>query len=164
MSFKRFPWAVRSRKAPTRRLVKSSKACHSVPTSRFLGANMRFLLRMAAVATLLMPLAALAGEQVALDVQHVMLVKGGDVLGQVAMQLELTAQSGSAFADFTGRHVGETVELCVDEAPVMSPRLVEPILGAKIMVSGNFSVGELEGMARKIADKQAKVSVRALGE
>ena len=63
------------------------------------------------------------------------------------MQLELTPQSRDDFAAFTGRHVGETIDLSVDGEVLMSPRLMEPIAGGMIMVSGSFAQGELEKIA-----------------
>ena len=74
-----------------------------------------------------------------------------DSAGQKAMQLELTPQSRDDFAAFTGRHVGETIDLSVDGEVLMSPRLMEPIAGGMIMVSGSFAQGELEKIATRIS-------------
>ena len=77
-------------------------------------------------------------------------------LDQEAMQLELTPQSRDEFAAFTGRHVGETIDLRVDGEVLMSPRLMEPIAGGMIMVSGSFGPGELARSPR-VSRGQAKV-------
>lgn len=100
-----------------------------------------------------------AAEIIPLAVVHAT-VKVDQAISQKVMELELTDDSGKAFGDFTTRHVGQAVDLCVDEQPVMSPRIVEPILGGKIMVSGSFAEDELETMATRIEDKAAKVTVR----
>jgi preprotein translocase subunit SecD len=104
---------------------------------------------------LLVPATASAGETVELHVQHASIVL--DSVGQKAMQLELTPQSRDDFAAFTGKHVGETIDLSVDGEVLMSPRLMEPIAGGKIMVSGSFARGELEKIAKRISEAQAKV-------
>ncbi|MGX7872615.1 hypothetical protein ACVDG5_006965 [Mesorhizobium sp. ORM6] len=40
-----------------------------------------------------------------------------------------------------------------------SPRLVEPIVGGDVMVSGTFAKGELERLAERISAGNAKVTV-----
>ena len=116
---------------------------------RFLGQLLMLL------SLLLVPARALAGEVVELHVQHASIVL--DSAGQKAMQLELTPQSRADFAAFTGKHVGETIDLSVDGEVLMSPRLMEPIAGGLIMVSGSFARGELEKIAMRISEAQAKV-------
>jgi preprotein translocase subunit SecD len=104
---------------------------------------------------LLLPAAALAGETIELHVRHASIVS--DRVGQIAMQLELTPQSRDDFAAFTGRHVGDTIDLSVDGKVLMSPRLMEPIAGGLIMVSGSLAQGELERMTTRISQERAKV-------
>src|SRR5687767_2108259 len=52
---------------------------------------------------------------------------------QSALDLQLTPQGGEAFAGFTERHVGKTVDLVIDGKVMISPRLVEPITGGRIV-------------------------------
>ena len=78
---------------------------------------------------------------------------------QSALDLQLTPEGGEAFASFTERHVGETVDLVIDGKVMMSPRLVEPISGGRIVVSGKFAPGRLEAIARRIAGGSATVDV-----
>lgn len=113
----------------------------------------------AASVALLMPIAAMAGESLELHVGHASIV--ADSAGQRAMQLELTSASSSDFAAFTGRHVGATIDLRVDGEVLMSPRLMDPITGGKIMVSGSFARGELEAIAKSVSAAAAKVEVEA---
>ena len=80
---------------------------------------------------------------------------------QAALDLKLTPDSAKAFAAFTSANVGKTIDLSTDGAVVMSPRLVEPILGGEIMVSGTFAKGELERLARRISSGDARVAVEA---
>ena len=66
-----------------------------------------------------------------------------------SLSLELTPQSRDAFGEFTTQHVGDTVDLRIDGEVVMSPRLMEPILGGLIMVSGTFDPASLSRSARR---------------
>jgi len=79
--------------------------------------------------------------------------------GQVALNLKLTPDSKRTFAAFTRANVGNIIDLSIDGAVVMSPRLVEPILGGEIMVSGTFAKGELRRLAERISFGGAKVTV-----
>ncbi|TPL78623.1 hypothetical protein [Mesorhizobium sp. B2-3-12] len=79
--------------------------------------------------------------------------------GQDMLSLELTPDSGKAFAMFTGANVGKIVELSIDGAVVTSPRIVEPILGGEIMVSGVFKPGEVERIAERISAGGSRVEV-----
>ncbi len=79
---------------------------------------------------------------------------------QSALDLQLTPQGGEAFAAFTERHVGKTVDLVIDGKVMISPRLAEPIAGGRIVVSGKFAPGRLEAIARRIAAGSATVDVQ----
>ena len=78
---------------------------------------------------------------------------------QSALDLQLTPQGGEAFAGFTERHVGKTVDLVIDGKVMISPRLVEPIIGGRIVVGGKFAPGRLEAIARRISAGSATVDV-----
>lgn len=79
--------------------------------------------------------------------------------GQRALDLKMTPDSARAFADFTRANVGKVVDLSVDGAVVASPRLVEPILGGEVTLSGAFTAGELQRLAERISAGGAKVTV-----
>jgi len=84
-----------------------------------------------------------------------------DSADQKALSLELTPQSRDAFGAFTAEHVGQTIDLRIDDEVVMSPQLVEPITGGKIMVSGTFEPGKLVEIGKRIIPGGAKVEVEA---
>ena len=98
-----------------------------------------------------------AAEILPLDVEKATVTYGFP--DQSALDLQLTVQGGEAFAGFTQRHVGKTVDLVIDGKVVISPRLVEPITGGRIVVSGKFAPGRLEAIARRIAAGSATVDV-----
>ncbi len=75
------------------------------------------------------------------------------------LDLELTPTGGEAFAAFTEKHVGETIDLKVDGKVVISPKLVEPITTGHISVSGKFAPGRLESIAKKISAGTATIDV-----
>lgn len=79
--------------------------------------------------------------------------------GQMALNLKMTPDSATAFADFTRANVGKVVDLSVDGAVVASPRLVEPIFGGEVMLNGTFAAGELQRLADRISVGGAKVTV-----
>lgn len=114
---------------------------------------------MPAVVAVLAVLAAgqAAAETLPLEVEKATVTYGFP--DQSALDLQLTPLGGEAFAAFTERHVGKTVDLVIDGKVMISPRLVEPIAGGRIVVSGKFAPGRLEGIARRIAAGSATVDV-----
>ena len=84
--------------------------------------------------------------------------------GQMMLSLKMTPDSAKAFADFTKANVGKVVDLSVDGAVVASPRLVEPILGGEVMLSGTFAAGELQRLAQRISAGGAKLTVEVKAE
>ena len=84
--------------------------------------------------------------------------------GQMMLSLKMTPDSAKAFADFTKANVGKVVDLSVDGAVVASPRLVEPILGGEVMLSGTFAAGELQRLAQRISAGGARVTVEVKAE
>lgn len=103
---------------------------------------------------------AAAAERLALSVAAVEIVPDA-VPGQMLLHLELTPDSRAAFAGFTGRHVGETVDLRVEGRVVMSVRVVEPIEGGVFVIGGMFAKGELEALARRLVAGKATIEVEA---
>lgn len=90
---------------------------------------------------------------------------GNDLAPPMRMlSLTLARESAMAFGDFTTRHAGKIIDVRVDGAVVMSPRIVEPILGGMVMVSGMFEPGQLETMADRISSGAAKVEVETQPE
>ena len=66
----------------------------------------------------------------------------GRTIRRQALNLKMTPDGGRAFAAHQA-NVGKTIDLSVAGTVVMSPRLVEPILGGEVMISGKFAQGEL---------------------
>jgi preprotein translocase subunit SecD len=123
---------------------------------------MRAMSRLAAflAAVLLASAAAALAKPLELSVAKVSVVTDR-ITNQKSLSLELTPQSREAFGEFTTQHVGDTVDLRIDGEVVMSPRLMEPILGGLIMVSGTFEPGQLVEIGKRIIPGGARVEVEA---
>jgi preprotein translocase subunit SecD len=115
-----------------------------------------------AIAVVLMACKVTMADPLTLAVAKAKLVSGA-VSGQ-SLSLELTQESKQAFAVFTTANVGKVVDLSVDGAVVMSPRLMEPITGGEIMVGGAFAPGELERIVEKISSGGVSVTVDVKAE
>ena len=120
------------------------------------------MIRLAAfIASLLLASGAVASaEPLQLAVAKASVV-ADRVTNQQSLSLELTPASREAFGAFTTEHVGDTVDLRIDGEVVMSPRMVEPITGGLIMVSGTFEPGQLAEIGKRILPGGAKVEVEA---
>ncbi|WP_052153717.1 hypothetical protein [Devosia sp. LC5] len=75
------------------------------------------------------------------------------------LQIELTPAGQQAIAEFTTEHVGKTVDVSIDGKIINSPMIQSPILGTSIMLSGPYSVHELQVMANRLTDKTSTVEV-----
>lgn len=121
------------------------------------------LVRLAAAILFSLQAIAAHAEALALTVTKAEI---GNDLAPPTRQLSLTLarESAMAFGDFTTRHAGKIIDVRVDGAVVMSPRIVEPILGGMVMVSGMFEPGQLETMADRISSGAAEVEVETQPE
>ena len=117
----------------------------------------------AAVAIVLLACGLAVAEPLTLAIAKAAVVSDA-ASGQMALNLKMTPDSAKAFADFTRANVGKVVDLSVDGAVVASPRLVEPILGGEVMLSGSFAPGELQRLAERISAGGAKVTVEVKTE
>jgi preprotein translocase subunit SecD len=126
---------------------------------------MRAMSRLAAsIATVLLAsgMAALA-DPLQLSVAKASVVTDR-ITNQKSLSLELTPESREAFGEFTTAHVGDTIDLRIDGEVVISPRLMEPILGGLIRVSGAFEPGQLVEIGKRIIPGGARVEVEAKPE
>ena len=93
-----------------------------------------------AIATLAQPpsaMAADAGQPLSLTVAEAT-VRKEEATGQPVLDIRLAPQSQLAFAEFTGRHVGQRVALRVDGLVLMAPVIREPIQGGRMTISGGY--------------------------
>ncbi len=69
---------------------------------------------------------------------------------QYAVSLELSKDGGTKFADATGRNVGKTISIWMDNTVISSATVEEKITEGKATISGNFTVEEVQDLANKI--------------
>lgn len=72
------------------------------------------------------------------------------VSGLPVVNVAFTAEGGRKFADYTRDHVLGVVAILIDGEIVSAPRINEPILGGRAVISGNFTKSEAERIARGI--------------
>lgn len=70
--------------------------------------------------------------------------------GRPTLRLSLTPDQIRIVSKVTLENEGEIVELKLDEEVLMAPRVQEPIFGASLLVTGNFTVSELEEIAQRL--------------
>lgn len=83
--------------------------------------------------------------------------------GQPIIRIQMTTGSAGAFADFTRRHVGRTVDIRIDGRTIMSPAIREPILGGSAVLSGDLTDTDAADLARRLATGDAVIEVDPAG-
>ncbi|WP_020180641.1 hypothetical protein [Methylopila sp. M107] len=73
--------------------------------------------------------------------------------------ITLTPEGARAFGRFTAARVGETIHLRVGGKVMSSPRIMEPIVGGALQISGLDSVAAAQDLAVKIREGAATVEV-----
>lgn len=71
--------------------------------------------------------------------------------GNPALEIQFGDQDAAAFTQLTSDRIGLTLEFSLDGEVLMAPRLMDPILGGNVRVSGNFTRAELEDIAVRLA-------------
>jgi preprotein translocase subunit SecD len=71
-------------------------------------------------------------------------------LGMPMIAIKLTALGRSKLADFTTQNVGKRLAIVVNDRVLSAPRVVEPITGGQVEVSGNFTFMEAQSLALAI--------------
>lgn len=64
--------------------------------------------------------------------------------------LEFNEEGTNLFADITKRNTGKLVAIFLDGYPISIPRVNEPILDGKAVISGNFSVPEAKVLVQRL--------------
>ena len=73
-----------------------------------------------------------------------------DFNSEFIIQIDFTQSGAEKFSEATGRLVGETISVWVDDELLSAPYVHEQITDGKAQISGNFSVEEVEEYAAKI--------------
>lgn len=70
--------------------------------------------------------------------------------GQPRVNLELTDEGETVFADLTKRNVGKRLAIYLDGAPISAPVVQEEITGGKASISGNFTPEEAKTLVGRL--------------
>ena len=80
-------------------------------------------------------------------------------VGGPAVNIRLAPVSAKAFEDFTAAHVGEKLDVMIDGKVIMSPRLIDPIRGGTLQISGVFDRAEWKKVAAQLKSGQSHLEV-----
>jgi preprotein translocase subunit SecD len=73
--------------------------------------------------------------------------------GRPAIRVQLTNPAGARFEEITGKNAGRKMAIIVDGVCVFAAMIQERIPGGDIIINGDFTAEEADGIARKIAGK-----------
>jgi tetratricopeptide (TPR) repeat protein len=82
--------------------------------------------------------------------------------GTESVAISLDADAAHRFATFTLMHVGSGTQVLVDGQVIAQPRIMGPITGGSLVISGRFSHDEVMALAKRLAAPGARMTVRAL--
>jgi hypothetical protein len=77
-----------------------------------------------------------------------------------AIRARLTERSALAYFRFTRFYQGRIIELLVDGRVVSAPRIVEPITGGLILLSGSLTYEQAARIAQRLKAHDARLTVR----
>jgi hypothetical protein len=77
-----------------------------------------------------------------------------------AIRARLTPRSAVAYFRFTRFYQGRIIELLVDGRVVSAPRIVEPITGGLILLSGSLTYEQAARIAQRLKAHDARLTVR----
>jgi preprotein translocase subunit SecD len=77
-----------------------------------------------------------------------------------AIRARLTERSAIAFFRFTRFYQGRIIELLVDDRVVSAPRVIEPITGGLILLSGSLTYEQAARIAQRLKEHEARLTVR----
>ncbi len=70
-----------------------------------------------------------------------------DSYNRPVVSLELTSEGGKAFADITGKHIGERLAIILDNKVQSAPEIRQKIAGGRAMITGRFTPEEANDLA-----------------
>jgi len=77
-----------------------------------------------------------------------------------AVRARLTERSALAYFRFTRFYQGRIIELLVDGRVVSAPRIIEPITGGLILLSGDLTYEQAARIAQRLKAHDARLTVR----
>ncbi len=84
--------------------------------------------------------------------------------GMPQVGLEFNEEGKSLFADITRRNVGKLVAIFLDGTPISIPRVQEPILEGKAVISGDFDMAEAKTLVQRLNAGALPVPVKLISQ
>jgi protein-export membrane protein SecD len=84
--------------------------------------------------------------------------------GQPQVGLEFNDEGKTLFADITKRNVGKLVAIFLDGTPISIPRVNEPILEGKAVITGNFTLAEAKLLAQRLNAGALPVPIKLISQ
>jgi len=88
--------------------------------------------------------------------------QSGKTSGQAVVELEFTAEGGKKFGEITSRNVGRPLAIFLDDQPLTTPVVNEPILDGKAVISGSFTAQTASQLAIQLNAGALPVSVKVI--
>jgi hypothetical protein len=140
-----------------------SRRAHRVAALRS-RARRRFILLCGAIALVLpWPAGHARAEPLVIEVAEANagFYQNGD---KPVVNVRLTPSSARLFGDFTVRHQGKVVEIRLDGRVVMKPRIMDPVFGGPVQISGSTTIAEARGLAAGLSHGAGKLEVEAASQ
>jgi len=96
---------------------------------------------------------------VSLEVKSAKVVSASTSYGS-ELDIMLTPESAAKFQDFTQAAVGQLIQVLINDKVVVEPRLLTPLTGGRIVISGEPDPKLLHAMADQLALPGARIVVR----
>ena len=97
-------------------------------------------------------------DNVRLDIRNAAIAYDQD--DRPAIRARLTQRSALAYFRFTRFYQGRIIELLVDGRVVSAPRIIEPITGGLILLSGSLTYEQAARIAQRLKQHEARLTVR----
>jgi hypothetical protein len=97
-------------------------------------------------------------DNIGLDIRNA--VVAYDRHDHPAIRARLTPRSAVAYFRFTRFYQGRIIELLVDGRVVSAPRVIEPITGGLILLSGSLTYEQAARIAQRLKEHEAHLTVR----
>lgn len=72
---------------------------------------------------------------------------------QWVLNLELTAEDGKTFGDWTTEHIGEQAAMVIEGEVLFAPSIQSAILDGKVQISGNYTQTEAQDLLDRITGR-----------
>jgi tetratricopeptide (TPR) repeat protein len=82
--------------------------------------------------------------------------------GAESVAISLEADAAHRFATFTIMHIGSGTQILIDGKVIAQPRIMGPITGGSLVISGRFSHDEIMALAKRLGAPGASMTVRVL--